>query len=243
MTITTALIVALGGFAGGFISGLSGFGLALVSLGLWLHVLEPIPAVITALCCSVASQLSTVRAVLHVMEPRRVLPFVLPGLLGIPLGQMALGAIPVDLFRLVMGVILITFSGALLLWRRPIGTDWGGRAADAMVGFLGGVLGGFAALLGSMPTFWAIVRGWGKDEKRSVFQAFNLAILGTSLAVAVLAGRFDRQLTLVVALAVPATLIGANLGVRTYQRLSDRSYNDAVLGLLVLTGLSLLIAV
>src|SRR6266487_3872163 len=47
------------------------------------------------------------------------------------------------------------------LWR-----PCGGRG----IGFAGGILGGLAGLSGVLPTLWASVRGWGKDERRGVFQ-------------------------------------------------------------------------
>ena len=40
-------------------------------------------------------------------------------------------------------------------------------------------------------------------------------------------------------LALPGTLIGAWLGMRTYQALSDRNFCDVVLALLFLSGLGL----
>ena len=40
-------------------------------------------------------------------------------------------------------------------------------------------------------------------------------------------------------LALPGTLIGAWLGVRTYHALSDRNFRDVVLALLFLSGLGL----
>jgi len=52
-----------------------------------------------------------------------------------------------------------------------------GRTADGAIGFAGGILGrGLAGLSGALPTVWATLRGWGKDERRGVFQAFNLTI-------------------------------------------------------------------
>ena len=40
-------------------------------------------------------------------------------------------------------------------------------------------------------------------------------------------------------LALPGTLIGARLGMRTYQALSDRNFYDIVLALLFVSGLGL----
>ena len=69
---------------------------------------------------------------------------------------------------------------------------WGGRAADGVIGFLGGIMGGLAGLSGPLPTIWATLRGWGKDERRSVFQTFNLAVLLAALVSHALSGFLTR---------------------------------------------------
>ena len=51
MLTDTVLVVLGGAFAGGFVSGLAGFGTGLVALGIWLHVIAPAPAAtLVALC-------------------------------------------------------------------------------------------------------------------------------------------------------------------------------------------------
>jgi hypothetical protein len=82
---------------------------------------------------------------------------------------------------LSFGVLLLVFPTALYL--NPIAVSFGGRVADAMVGFAGGILGGLAGLSGPLPILWASVRGWGKDERRGVFQTFNWTILTASLCL------------------------------------------------------------
>jgi hypothetical protein len=116
---------------------------------------------------------------------------------------------------------------------------WGGRAADSAIGFLGGVLGGLAGLSGPLPTMWAALRGWGKDERRGVFQAFNLTILMAALVSHAVSGMLTMQLGRLVVVALPGTVVGSLLGVRVYRRLSDQHFHKIVLGLLGVSGLSL----
>ena len=210
--------------------------MGLIALGFWLYVIDPVPAVIAVLACSVAAQAATIRAIWHIIEPRRVLPFIVPGLFGIPIGLMLLGTVPVSTFKSVMGLVLVVFATLMLLVRRPLGFKWGGRIADGVLGFVGGVLGGFAGLSGSLPTIWAVLRGWGKDEKRSVFQAYNFSILGVSLIGSIIAGRADKESLVVLAAALPGAFIGARLGIRMFARLSDRRFTDVILALMIVSG-------
>ncbi|MEQ1648462.1 MAG: sulfite exporter TauE/SafE family protein [Hyphomicrobiaceae bacterium] len=240
MSLPTILILIAGALAGGFVSGLAGFGMALVTLGIWLHVVAPEVAVTAILICSVVAQASTIRTIWHVLDPKRVLPFIIPGLVGVPLGSMLLGSVEPGLFKQAMGYLLIAFSTFMLTWRRPMRMTWGGKPADAVIGFIGGIMGGFAGLSGPMPTIWATLRGWSKDEKRSVFQAFNITMLGAALLANTVAGRLTNATLMVAAIAVPAALIGARVGVYTYPHLSDRRFTDIVLVLMGLSGLFLI---
>src|SRR3981189_3928580 len=76
----------LGARAGGFLSGLAGFGTALMALGIWLYILPPAVAVPLVLICSISSQISTLPSLWKLLDFTLALPFVAGGLLGMPLG-------------------------------------------------------------------------------------------------------------------------------------------------------------
>lgn len=234
-----AAIVLLGAFAGGFVSGLAGFGTGLVALGIWLHALQPAAAASLVVVCSVFAQLLTLPAIWHAIHPARVWPFVLSGLFGVPVGTVLLRRLDPEAFKLGMGLLLVVFSAFLLLNRRPLGLRFGGWGADGLVGLAGGVLGGLAGLSGPLPTMWASLRGWGKDEKRGVFQAFNLTVLAAALAAHAASGLITAEVGRLVLLALPGTAVGAWLGARAYRRLSDRRFHEVVLALLLASGLFL----
>jgi uncharacterized membrane protein YfcA len=240
MLTSVAPVVLAGAFAGGFVSGLAGFGTGLVALGIWLHAIEPGPATTLVAICSVVSQVQTIPTVWHAIKPARVWPMILGGLIGVPIGTWLLPQFRPDAFRLGMGVLLIAFSSFMLLGRVRTAVQWGGRAADGVVGFLGGILGGLAGLSGPLPTMWATLRGWGKDERRGVFQAFNLSILLAAVLAHAVAGQLTAEVIGLVFIALPGTLAGAWVGARAYRRLSDRHFHRLVLGLLGCSGLTLI---
>ncbi len=230
------LIVLTGALAGGFVSGLAGFGTAMVALGVWLHVLDPAPATSLVLICSVLAQSITMAAVLKTLRWKMVLPFIIPGLVGVPVGTWLLTIIDPSGFKLGVGIFLLLFSCFLLLVKRPLGLSFRSRVADGAVGFLGGVLGGLEALSGPPPIIWATLQGWSKEERRAVFQSFNTAILVLSLITHASSGLVTAQVGALAILALPGTILGALAGLWTYRRLSDRRFNQAVLCLLFLSG-------
>jgi uncharacterized membrane protein YfcA len=208
MDVATYAILLAGALAGGFVSGLAGFGTALMALGIWLYILPPAIAVPLVLICSVSSQISTLPSMWKLLDFKLALPFVAGGLLGMPIGAVLVARADPQTFKL-------------------------------SVGFAGGILGGLAGLSGPLPTLWASIRGWTKDQRRGVFQIFNGSVLGAALILQAATGFVKLNVFWLALLAMPGTLIGARLGMRTYHALNDRNFYDVVLALLFLSGLGL----
>ena len=239
MEAATYAVLLFGALAGGFVAGLAGFGTALMALGIWLYVLSPALAVPLVLICSVSAQLFTLPSMWRLLDFKLALPFVIGGLAGMPIGTLLVARADPQVFKLSVGVMLLVFPTALYFTRAPMAFRFGGGAADAIVGFAGGILGGLAGLSGPLPTLWASVRGWSKDQRRGVFQIFNGTVLGAALLLQIASGFVKLEVLWLAMLAMPGTLIGARLGMRAYQALSDRNFYDVVLGLLFLSGLGL----
>jgi uncharacterized membrane protein YfcA len=239
MNAAAISLLFVGALAGGFVSGLAGFGTALMALGIWLYVMPPSIAVPLVLICSVIAQISTLPGIWRSIDFKLVWPFLIGGLAGVPLGTMLIAHADPHVFKLTVGIFLLVFPVLLYLQRAPMALSFGGRPADAAVGFAGGILGGLAGLSGPMPILWASVRGWGKEERRGIFQTFNGTVLAAALGVQIATGFVKPEVFWLALLAFPATILGAWLGARTYRALSDRNFRDVVLGLLVLSGIGL----
>ena len=233
-------ILFFGALAGGFVSGLAGFGTALMALGIWLYVLPPTLAVPLVLVCSVIAQLSTLPSIWKTIDFRLIWPFIIGGLAGVPIGIMLIAHADPIVFKRTIGVFLVVFPIVLYFQKAPMAIRYGGKWADTAVGFAGGILGGLAGLSGPLPILWASIRGWGKEQRRGVFQTFNFTILAVALCVQVASGLVGVEIVWLVICAFPGTLLGAWLGARVYHAMSDRNFSDIVLGLLVLSGLGLL---
>jgi len=233
-----ALLLA-GALAGGFVSGLAGFGTALMTLGIWLYLMPPSLAVPLVLICSVVGQSSTLPSMWRSFDLTLIWPFLIGGLAGVPLGTTLIAHADPQIFKLTIGVFLLVFPVALYFQRTPMAFGFGGKLADGAIGFAGGILGGLAGLSGPLPILWASVRGWGKDERRGIFQLFNWTVLVAALCLQVASGLVDRQVIWLALLALPGTILGAWLGARVYRALSDKNFRDLVLGLLFLSGIGL----
>lgn len=235
-------LTILGGAAmGGFVSGLAGFGTGLTALALWLMVVDPLVAAPMVVLCSIIAQVQTLPAIWHAIDWRRVTPFIIGGLVGVPAGTMILPLVSVGGFKLFIACMLILYCGFMLLQKSAPKITWGGGLANGIVGMGGGILGGLAGLSGPLPTIWATLRGWTKEEKRSVFQAFNLAILLLAATTQTLGGFMTMEVAKFTLIAFPGTVLGAWIGRKIYARLDDDRFSRVILILLMFSGASLLV--
>jgi uncharacterized protein len=233
-----ALILA-GALAGGFVNGLTGFGLGLTALPLWLQAVEPLIAAQLVAGCSVVGHLSSLPSIWHAIDWRRLAPMLIAGLTGVPIGTWVLPSISLGAFKLGVGVALVAYCTFMLLAAGRVRVAAGGRGAEAAVGLAGGVLGGLAGLSGVLPTVWASLKGWPKEERRVFFQAFNMTLLTAMLVASAVQGLVGTKSMLALGAAAPATLVGGWLGLNLYRRLDDRRFERVVLVILLLSGLGL----
>lgn len=236
--VTLALILA-GALAGGFVNGLTGFGTALTGLPMWLQAVEPLVAAQLASACSVLGHVTTLPAMWRAMDWPRLAPMLIAGLVGVPIGTWLLPWISLAAFKLAIGLLLIGYCSFMLFAAGRVTLSSGGRGAEAVVGFAGGILGGIAGLSGVLPTIWAALKSWPKDDRRVMFQAFNMTLLTAMLVASLVQGLVGVRFLLALAVAVPGTLLGSWLGVRLYQRLDDRRFDRIVLIVLLLSGIGL----
>jgi uncharacterized protein len=118
-------------------------------------------------------------------------------------------------------------------------STFGGQAADGAVGFGGGVLGGLTGFSGVLLIVWTDIRGWSKDQRRSVLQGFNISILFVALLSHALSGLLTQQVAWATAAALPGTIAGAWAGSAIYRRLGEHGFQQVVMAVLLVSGLAL----
>jgi hypothetical protein len=237
---TTLLLLLAGAVVAGFVQGLSGFAFGLTATSIWAWWLPPqlvaVMAVFGALTGQVIAAVTTRRAA----GWPRLLPLLLGAAAGLPLGLWLLPRLDADLFRLAVGLLLAVWCPLMLVSHRLPRVLAGGRAADALAGMAGGITGAVGGFTGPLPTLWATLRGWPKDELRSVIQNFNLVTLAVIFASYLLTGLVTRAMWPAFAAVAPALLVPVLLGARLYAGISPEAFRRLVLTLLALSGVALL---
>jgi uncharacterized membrane protein YfcA len=234
------VIVALGAIVAGFVQGLSGFAFGLVAMSFWAWTLDPRLAATLSVFGALVGQLLAAFTVRRGFDLQRLLPFVLGGLAGIPLGVAVLPHLDMDWFKALLGGLLVIWCPAMLMARSLPRITAGGRIADAAVGMAGGVLGGIGGFTGTLPTLWCTLRGMDKDAQRAIIQNFNLSMLLVTMGIYLGTGVVTRQVLPLFAIVAPAMLLPTLFGARLYIGISEARFRQIVLGLLTASGVALL---
>ena len=235
-------ILAIGAAIAGLVQGISGFAFAMVAMSIWVWTIDPILAAPMAVFGGWFGQVISAIRIRRGWHVNILWPFVLGAAIGIPIGQRLLPYLDPNQFKLVLGSLLVICCSAMLATARLPQIRKGGKAADAVVGLLGGLMAPLSGFSGLAPALWASLRGYNKDEHRAVIQNFNLIVLSATVASNVYAGRLNRGHVPQMALVAGTLVLPAIWGSKIYVGMSPITFRKTVLWLLVFAGITMLMA-
>jgi uncharacterized membrane protein YfcA len=226
------------------LSSIAGFAFSAICGAILLHLMDdPVQTIETMMVCSIAIQSLSVAVLWRNIRWRDVFPFLVGGAIGLPVGVLLLLNLGQIGFKEAIGGLLTVYALYALL-RRPRTVDSKGLFMDACIGFAGGISGGLAGFPGAAVTIWCGMRGWDKDRQRAAYQPFILImqILGL-LLIQLLHPPIgtDHAMVLQPLLFVPVALLGTGFGLTIFRHLSDRSFGFIINGLLLASGIGLVL--
>jgi uncharacterized membrane protein YfcA len=235
------LIFLAAAFAASLTAGLVGFAFALIAAGPWLHALAPAQVTTLIVAFGLVVQGWSVWKLRAAIRPRRLLPFVAGGAIGVPFGVALLRWLSSGQLRVGVGIFLIVYALYGLL--RPTLPQFkrSGGAADMGVGVANGILGGATGFAGIVVTIWSGLRGWPKDEQRAVFQPTGVATFAMIALWLGGAGMVAGDTLMLFVIGLPAVLAGTWAGFKLYGKLDENGFRKVVLALLLVSGATLVI--
>jgi uncharacterized membrane protein YfcA len=241
MDSTVIGLFLLATFLGGFTSGLTGFAAGLVVSGIWLHIISPLQTAVLIAAYGVVNQSYGIWKVRNALQWRRILPFVIGGAVGVPLGAYLVTYLNPAYVRTGVGALLILYS-AYNLVRPAIAPIKSNATVDTGIGVLNGLLGGLTGLGGVISTIWVQLGGGPKDAQRAIFQpVLFLTMTMATLTFASAGHLFNADILKLFFMGLPALLLGLWVGVRLYGKLDDAAFRKAILVLLLISGFSLVV--
>jgi uncharacterized membrane protein YfcA len=240
LLIFDLLFFAVGTFAAALVTGVAGFAFGIVAAAAWLHFLLPAQTTALIVAYGLIVQGISVWKLRRSIQPSRLLPFLLGGAIGAPIGVELLHRIPPGVLRVSVGIVLIVFS-VYSLMRPQLAPFRAGKVADGSIGVLNGIIGGATGLAGIVVTIWCTLRGWPRDEQRTTFQPVGVWVFlmtGFWLGSTGLVGADTLRLFMI---GLPLLLAGTWVGLGLYTRLDEASFRKVVLGLLLISGFALVV--
>lgn len=234
MLSDSVLLAALVALLAGGVSGLTGFGLALIGVPLLLFVYEPATVVVLLSVLSVFINVAVVWDSWHDADRRLVLSLLPAAAVGVFVGAEVLYYADPLYIRLGVGIIVV-FSALLLLRevRIPGAEGWLGTM---VAGSTSGLLSTSTGLAGPPIVLLLAARRLPKHAFRGSSALYFLAMSFVGLAALTNRGLLDvAQLPLALAL-VPAAFLGKVLGTALLNRISDKTFRTVTLGVVILTG-------
>jgi uncharacterized membrane protein YfcA len=230
----------LAAFAGGFASGLAGFAMGFIVSGVWLHIITPVQTTVLIVGYGLLTQGYGVWKLRHSLTWKSVAPFIVGGVIGVPIGTVLLTYLDPAYLRTGVGVLLVIY-GAYGLAQPTLKPVPSTRLIDTGVGLANGVLAGLTGLPGFIITVWCQLRGWKKDAQRAVFQPVMLALMVANIISLGIAGAITADVGRLYLLGLPAMIAGLWAGFRLYGKLDDAMFRKVILVLLLLAGLGLIV--
>ena len=240
LSYETIGFIWLGTLLGGIAAGGTGFAFGLVASAIWLHRIDPLQSGILIAGCGLLLHLTTIWQQRQHVEPARIWPFVVGGLVGVPIGVRFLAYTDAATLKILLAVFLIVFGTYALLAPKLRTITGGGRPADVSIGFLGGILGGLGGYSGVLPTIWTQLRGWPKEIARAVYQPYVIVMQAVTLA-GILWVAFDRADLRLLIVILPPLILGTWIGWKLYGKLDDRRFRQAIAVLLIASGVTLIV--
>ena len=247
-TLDIGLVLIILGLSA-LMSGLSGFGFSAIG-ALCLWIIPPklgVPLLMSLSCANQLMSLGQLKAELKPLRdwwPQGPAPYLLGGCVGVPIGLMILQSLPTLTLMAVFGVILLAY--AIYAVVKPDNahlTRAEGWGLSALVGIVGGVIGGFTAFPGAAVVVWSGLRRLGKAESRAIVQPYILGMQVISLMLLAVQhpGTFSPTFWRLLVFTIPVVLPCTLLGVKLYQSLSDINFRRVSFGLLGTSGFGLLL--
>jgi uncharacterized membrane protein YfcA len=235
------LILLVGAFTAALVQGATGFGSGLVLNAFWLHILEPSIAIpLNIFTCLLISG-APIYKLRKTLDFSKLKPFIIFGVIGIPFGMLLLTITDPRVFKASIGIFLVLYALLMLIssnFSIKVNTD---KSIDSFIGLISGLMGGFAALGGLLPTIWVGLQKLPKNTQRGTYEPFIFITSIVAVISFAVAGLYTIQMAYDLLKILPALIIGSWLGVKIYHVLDGEVFRGTILGLILAAGIVLLI--
>jgi uncharacterized protein len=243
MTTAQLVLLIVATFAGGLAFGLTGFAYGVVASLFLHHGFEPSEAVFLLVAGGLVLNLLFLPRFWKDMNVRGSLPYIAGATFGLPIGLASLRVLEPDWVRGITSCLILAYCGFALARRGAAPLRLSGSralAADAGIGFAGGIVGGVAGLGPLLPSVWYGLRGLDKRQARGLTQPFGLYVQGAMVLWFFLAGAKGQVPVRALEIALLPMLAGAWVGVSVFDSMSTSGFQRIIVWMALVGSVALL---
>lgn len=229
-------IVVLAWFAGGFISGASGIGGAMIALPL-AALFIPIQDVI-ALSCILNLVMDGMITVLHFRhcKVRALYPLLAGAIPGSIIGLFVLQMVPGNMLQGLTGILLLAF----VLWQRKAAISQQGQESwfkGGLAGFASGVLGSAISFDGPPAGAYGLYAGWSPRVFLGTLGVFFIIRASLTCVLQAGAGLYTPEVLRYAAYGLPATALGTLCAFPVVKRINPAPFRKILQGIIAAAAL------
>ncbi len=218
-----------------FTMSLTGFGFALIATPLLLLLMHTKSVIFVNLLLSMFLSVFILWQSRSYIELKRIVPFAVGGILGLPLGAYILLQITIPSLQLLVGVLVLIFVIPLALGREHHIKKKG--FVGSIAGFASGTLQISTSLSGPPVVLFALSQGWSKESFRANLVAYFLFLNCVTLPILILTGIITSKSIMAAFIYSPALIIGFYLGSKALNRLSASLFRRIAIFIVMVAGM------
>lgn len=224
-------------FLSAFTQGLSGFGVALVSMALLPSLIGIRASIALVALVAFVVDFGVLLRYWRSLQFKKVVPLILASFIGVPIGIIVLRRLDENITLAILGVILAGYAlYALSGLRLP---ELKGRSWAYGAGFIGGLLGGAYNTPGPPIIMYASCKKWSPNVFKGNLQTF---FLQNSIIVLIghwVSGNLTADIWSLFGRGLPWLLVGMIAGLSMDRWINPELFRKVVLVILVVMGIRL----
>jgi uncharacterized protein len=233
--VSIEFVAALGAaFFGGILSGLAGFGFALVVVPPLLLLYDPPTVTAVAISLTLVTGWVVLVGTWRRVQVETVIGLLPGALVGLGIGVVLIRTLDGDAIKLMASLVVLLYSLSLI--RRWQFAAVESRWAPPIAGLFSGALNTSTGMAGPPVALLMASRSFGIHEFRASIIAYFYVVDALGMGLLVQQGIVGRPEMRVVVALLPAAVLGTLIGRQAIGRFSLAGFRSLTLSLLLVTG-------
>lgn len=235
----TKLILVAIFLVAGFIQGLTGFGFGMVAMSLSPLLINIKQANVLVTILSLLISIFVTWSVRHAVDFRRILPIFFGAIIGVPIGIYLLKVLQPKIIKIILGIILITFS-TYSIFRKEESIRHIRRRWAFPVGILSGILNGVINMGGPPVIIYTYYQEWDKDSIKATLIVYFAICSSYKVTLLILSKFVTLEIIKMGGILLPVVYFSAFVGTVWFEKVNKEQMQKITFSILICLGLLLL---